>query len=88
MQYLLMVIIAIIIFPLAFLGAVKIRTSVGDGKKLLVFIISALVLVVIFILIPLTTSQAIFFNPAGIGFFISSLAGVILGLGGPYSSKR
>ncbi len=88
MQYLLAILTVIIIFPLAFLAAVKAKSKIAPERKLVFVVISISVLLVIFVVIPLTTELKSFFNPIGMGFMLSSLAGIILGLGGPYRFRK
>lgn len=88
MDYLFMILILIIVFPLAFLAAVKVKPHIPPGKRLLIAFISAAGLVLIFVVIPLITSLEILFGPVGLGFMTAALLGILLGLGGPFKRKR
>ncbi len=87
MEYFVMIITIIIVFPPAFLAAVKLKPKIPPNKRILTAVIIAMVLLTIFAVIPLLTTSGILFGSVGLGFTTASLLAILLGLTGPFKQK-
>lgn len=87
MDYILMVVVFLIVFPLVFIAATRVKLRIPVKKRRIIAFSAAGVFFVIYAVIPFITSLTALFEPMGLGFLTASLLGIILGLGGPFKFK-